>query len=624
MTVRIECLPSMYGYTESVDEERRHLDPFSEMVLLDELSEERIDECTKLLAETLETPVAFTTLTNSRKSWSYCSSGVQFTDIERNLCLQAQVLGVDEVFITADLESDPHFEHHPAVSCPSGVRFFAGAVLFGANGNIAGICCVIDYRRRHLTSRQLKFLKRTLKMIERELQSQDIITELGESIKSQALRDPSTKLPNLSLFYASLDRCLDCKKTKGRSYVVATIRLARYDMLANAVGRVGTAYLIGIAVDRIKSCLGSHILVGQIREDELVIASSYTAQQTHYAQILGDIGDCFKEPVRLGNESFSIAVEIGASRYPLDSKNSAELVRKARIALRSTETSGRFEYRLYQQSLAAQSDKEFRLESALISGMSRGEFSVVYQPIIDLSTRRIAGAEALMRWNSRDLGEVPPGVFIPIAEGIGVLSKLGNYVTATVCENLSRWQSAGLHNMNVSINISASQLRDPEFLDDMVQLIDEHNIDGSRLTLEITEGALIEDPLQAIETMNCLRAKSISFSIDDFGTGFSSLNYLRMMPLDILKIDRSFIANIPGSANDSSIAQSVIALGHSLGLKVVAEGVENFVQLGWLRGQECDEVQGYVFSEPLRVERFEELIRQNPLFSMVDRVIRVV
>lgn len=624
MTVRIKNLAPMYRYMDDVEDKVGCLGEFSDMLLLDELSEERIERSTKLLSETLEIPVAFTTLAIGERSWSHCSSGVRFTDIERDFCLNAQAFGSEGVLTVTNPSSDPRFEHHPAVNCPFGVKFFAGAALIGPNGNVVGTCSVIDYRRRSLTRSQLKFLRQTIKMIEREMQSQEIVVELRENMKGRVLRDPATDLPNMSLFNESLDRCLDCKKKEASQCVVATIRLARYDMLENAIGRFGTAYIIGIAVERIRRRMGSDILIGQIREDELIVSRSYSTNLTHHTELLGSIVDCFSEPFCLGDETFRIAVEIGASRYPADARHSAELIRKARIALRSTETSDKSGYRLYKHSLAAQSDEEFRLESALTRGLSRGEFFVVYQPIVSLSTNRITGAEALMRWTSQEMGVVPPGVFIPIAERIGLLSEIGNFAASTVCRHLSEWRSLGLEQLNISINLSGSQLHDPEFSERIVQLIDEHDIDGSQLTLEITEGSLIENPEQAIQIMNSLRTKSISFSIDDFGTGFSSLNYLRMMPLSVLKIDRSFVANIPDSHNDLSIAQSVIALGHSLGLKVVAEGVENSRQLEWLRDQKCDEVQGYIFSKPLRVEKFEELIHQDPVFQIEDRRIRVV
>lgn len=615
MTVRMKHLPAIYGYAEGVEDEGRRLDELSEMLLLDKLSEERIEHHTKMLADTLGVAVVITESASGKKTWSNIASGARFSDAERGLCLHAQAVGGNQVLILNEPDSDPRFADHPAVRGRTGVKFLACAMMLGPSGGILGSCYVIDYRQRELTLQQIQLLKQTVNMIEREMQHHEIVVELRERIRDHILRDPATDLPSLSLFHSNLDRRLRSKGPGNAQCLVAVIRLTRYDMLENALGRAGAAYLISEAVSRINSSVGGGILVGQIREDELVVAGSLKSPHSSYTDILDMIVGCFKESFPLGDETFLITIEIGASRAPSDAGNSAELVRKARIALRSkesTDTSGR--YRMFSQSFATQSDCQFRLESALTRGLSQDEFYVVYQPIVSSRTGEITGAEALLRWNNLELGEVSPNVFIPLADHMGILNDLGDFVLSTVCRNLSRWQSSRSKPLKISVNISSSQLHDPVFADRLIHFITLHDVDSRMLGLEITESSLIEDPTRAIEIMNNLREKSISFSIDDFGTGFSSLNYLSMMPLSILKIDRSFVVNIPENRSDVAIARSIIDLAHNLGLTVIAEGVETSEQLDWLRKQKCDEIQGYIYSKPLRVTMFDKLTSSNPVF----------
>lgn len=615
MTVRVKHLPAIYGYATNVQDEGRRLDELSEMQILDDLAGERIEQYTRLLADTLDMPVAFTEFCGGGKTRPNVVAGDPLSETERQLLQLIRVRKAGRLFIVDDITSDSHFADHHAVYRKNGVRFFAGSTLLGSNGGVLGHAGVLDYRHRTLTIPQTRFFKRTMQLIERELQGQEIVIEIRENIRSRILRDPITDLPHLGLFCERLDQRIRLTESNNTQCLVAAIRLARYDMLENAIGRPGTAYLIGKIVERMNTRIDREFLVGQIREDEIVVAKLWRKQSLSWDGLLATISDCFREPFSFGDETFIVTADIGASRYPIDTDNSAGLVRKARIALRSRNTTASTGgYRVFSESFSVRSDDQFRLESALARGLSNGEFYVVYQPIIDLRTGRIRGAEALVRWKSPELGELLPNHFIPTADRIGLLSEIGNFVTTTVCGHLSHWKSTRLKHLSISLNVSNSQLRDAQFGNRIIDLVEENGINGDKLCLEITEESLIEDPLQVIKIMESLRKNSISFSIDDFGTGFSSLNYLRMMPLSILKIDRSFVTDIPNSRDSLVVAQSIIALGHGLGLTIVAEGVENGQQLEWLKAQGCDEIQGFVFSKPLVVDQFEQLAISNPVF----------
>jgi EAL domain-containing protein (putative c-di-GMP-specific phosphodiesterase class I)/GGDEF domain-containing protein len=615
MTVRLKQLPVRFAFSTTLADEEARLAELYRMQILDALSEERFERYTKLLAETLEMPLAFAQLIGREKVWFKSSSEVRLTAVHCDFSLRAQAVGEEGPMIVTDASSDPRFAGHPAVGGDAPVRFYAGTSLRNSAGQVIGTCCVIDHRCRELSRVQIEFLRQTAELVEREIQDREIVVELRETIKDQALLDPFTELPNQTLFCGYVDRELQ-RGGASKPHVVAAIRLNRYGVLDGALGRLGAACAIGDVARRIRDLLGGGTIVGHIREDELAVSLPYFPGQSGAQAVLGLLAECFRRAFVIGGESFIIPVSIGASRYPEDAGNAADLLRKARIALRSARATDELAGQLYSPRLSTQTDREFRLESALTRGIERKEFRVAFQPKVSLATRRVSGAEALLRWKSAELGDISPEVFIPIADRIGVLDELVGWVIEEVLRYLTRWRRAGIDGLQVSINVSGTQLRQRAFARRLVGMLEAWNVSGRKINLEITEGSLIDDIELAIDVMSRLREHAVTFSIDDFGTGFSSLSYLGKMPLSVLKIDRSFIQNIPASQKDMMIANSVIALGHGLGLTVVAEGAENFEQVDFLSRHGCDEVQGFAFCKPLPAVALERLLLKNPRFCV--------
>ncbi len=612
MTVRLKQLPPSYAYPFTLEDEETRLEELYRMGILDTLSNERLDRYTKLLADTLEVPVALIMLSEGGKAWLKSSSTHDIVSLQSDLTFFARAPNQRDMLIVDAAALDPRLAPHPAVCADRGIRFYAGAALQSPTGHALGMCCIVDYRPRTLSKPQRGFLRQTADLIERELQDREIVVELRETIKNEALRDPVTGLPNLTLFRGNLDRALHTQNCSDKQWLVAAIRLKRYDVLDSAMGCLGAAHLVGDVVKRIQNLVGSGCSVGHIREDEIAIAAPCIDGSSDEGQVLDQLADCFTRPFMLGKEPFHLPASIGVSCYPRDGKTATDLLRRARIALRSDNSSDEATCRRYSPALSAQTDNSFKLEIALARSIEHRDFRLVYQPKICLATLRVAGAEALLRWTNSEAGEVPPSSFIPLADRIGLAEELGNIAMSMVIEQLRKWRIQGLEDLEISANVSGTQLRQPRFLELVVGLLGAAGVHGSRLNLEITESSLIEDIEGATQAMNRLRAHSISFSIDDFGTGFSSLSYLRKMPLSVLKIDRSFIQQIPENLNDMTIAKSVIALGQGLGLKVVAEGAENREQVKFLKTHGCDEVQGFVFSRPLPAHGLETLLHRQP------------
>ena len=277
---------------------------------------------------------------------------------------------------------------------------------------------------------------------------------------------------------------------------------------------------------------------------------------------------------------------------------------------RAKET-GRDNFQFYTQSLNKEANQKFQLQTDLRLAIGRSEFILLYQPQVELRTGRVFAVEALIRWNHPTLGVIPPSKFIPLAEACGLIVPIGDWVLNEACRQNKAWQDAGLPSVNISVNISARQFREKDLVSRVVRALQISGLDGQFLELELTESLIMQDVASAVATMKELQGLGVQLSIDDFGTGYSSLSSLKTFPVARLKIDKSFINDLGTNENDNAVASAVISLGHKLNLKVIAEGVETDEQVAFLRDNNCDEMQGYRFSEPLPPNEMEELLKSR-------------
>jgi len=257
------------------------------------------------------------------------------------------------------------------------------------------------------------------------------------------------------------------------------------------------------------------------------------------------------------------------------------------------------------------SNERLALESKLRRALERGEFSLHYQPLVDLRSNRVFGCEALLRWNQPDLGMVGPAQFIPLAEETGLIVPIGEWVLRTACRQSKAWQDAGLPAVSMAVNISARQFREKNLLQVVTKILGETGLDPTQLEFEVTESMIMHDAQNAIADLQAFRDMGVKLSVDDFGTGYSSLSYLKRFPVDRLKIDQSFVRDITTDADDAAIAQAVITLAHTMNLRVIAEGVETLEQLAFLRRNQCDEIQGYLFGKPMPADEFGKLLESG-------------
>jgi diguanylate cyclase (GGDEF)-like protein/PAS domain S-box-containing protein len=428
-------------------------------------------------------------------------------------------------------------------------------------------------------------------------------------IQSLTLSDPLTGLANRNLFHMKLEDAFNQAERRGRLVALMLLDLDGFKGINDNFGHaVGDALLREVAerlhrvtrkVDTLARLDGDGfaIILGDLKSAEVVEG---TAQR---------LIDCISEPVTLDGCLLRTGASIGISFFPGDDTHQDELIRKADLALEEAKRSGSGSYHVYRSETNAKARANKALETDLRLALVREEFLLHFQPMIDIDCHDVVAAEALIRWQHPSRGLVPPVEFIPVAEASEVMVPLGEWVLRTACEQNKAWQTAGLPPFRIAVNISARQFQDGDFVAKVRNILRETNLDPHCLELEITEGMVMDDTVHVIEKFHEINKLGIEISIDDFGTGYSSLAYLKRFPVHRLKIDRSFVRDLSVDADDAAITEAVIRMGHSLNLKVLAEGVETERQIAFLRQKGCDELQGFLFGRPMAPDAFAAWIQ---------------
>ena len=445
----------------------------------------------------------------------------------------------------------------------------------------------------------------------RVLVSHEDVTQAKESqqhLTYLAHYDSLTALPNRVLFYERLQQVLlQAARSKWR-VVVMFIDLDNFKMVNDTLGHAAGDQLLKETAERIVNCLRSNDTVGRLGGDEFSVFLPDVASDRDASVIAQKIMTALAEPFYLdGTETF-ITSSIGIALYPLDGSQSDTLVGNADTAMYRAKELGRNNFQYFAARMNTLMIEQARLGNGLRKALERHELYLEYQPQIDIESGRITGVEALMRWRHPELGLVSPAIFIPIAEETGLIVSIGEWAMRTACAQNKAWQDAGIAPIVMAVNLSARQFKHSDMSDMVQAVLQDTGLDGRYLELELTEGIVMDNAETLIATMKRLKQYGVRLSLDDFGTGYSNLGYLRRFPLDMIKIDKSFVNGIGTGSDEGMIAATVITLGHSLKLKVIAEGVETEVQLAALRMLGCDMMQGFLFSRPLPVAQITTLL----------------
>jgi predicted signal transduction protein with EAL and GGDEF domain len=355
---------------------------------------------------------------------------------------------------------------------------------------------------------------------------------------------------------------------------------------------------------RLRQCVRDTDTVARLGGDEFVVVLTDLPDSSDVDIVADKILQALSRPIQIQAVDVFVTASIGISVYPRDGDHGEILLRYADIAMYRVKEHGRNSVRQFVPEMGLNAISRLNMESALRRGLERGEFLLHYQPKIDLDQQTVVGAEALVRWNHPQIGMVHPVEFIPLAEETGLILPLGEWVLAEACRQQVRWREQGLGDLQVAINISSRQFRQEDLAGRIAAIIAAAGANPAYITLELTESMVMQDVNSTLSTLRSLKKLGLSISLDDFGTGYSSLSYLRRFPIDELKIDKSFVNDIHTDPDDAAIASAVIAMGLSLGLNVVAEGVERQEQIQLLRDMRCSQVQGYYFARPMDAQSF--------------------
>lgn len=431
-----------------------------------------------------------------------------------------------------------------------------------------------------------------------------------ERIRQLAYFDSLTNLPNRRLLQDRAEQALASAEREKKQIALLFVDLDHFKTINDSLGHSAGDALLSEVARRLQSCVRRMDTVARLGGDEFVVLLTDVTIEGA-TEVARKLIYRVARPYQIENHELRVTPSLGISVFPQDGRDFESLLKHSDTAMYRAKESGRNGYQFFASEMNVAAIERLTLENSLRQGIERGEFVLHYQPQIDLASGRIVGAEALVRWRHPQLGLVPPGKFIPVAEVSGLIVMIGEWVLAEACRQNRAWQQAGLPAISVAVNISAVQFRSGRIEDNVAAVLADTGLVPELLELELTEGIVMAGAEATVETLQRISNMGVKLAIDDFGTGYSSLSYLKRFPIDRLKIDQSFVRDIVTDTDDWAISSAIISMRHSLRLKVIAEGVEHVEQLEMLRRQGCDEVQGYYFSVPLPADDFAALLRQQ-------------
>ncbi|MGE8498591.1 MAG: putative bifunctional diguanylate cyclase/phosphodiesterase [Pseudomonas sp.] len=441
--------------------------------------------------------------------------------------------------------------------------------------------------------------------------------EAEERLRYLSHYDELTGLANRSLFRARLHEASQRSRQSGRSLALLHIDLDRFKLLNDSLGHDVADQLLRQMSRRLTQAVSEADTIARISGDEFAVLLDSYSSLSSLARLASRLLAKLRMPVTVGGQELVVSASLGISLLPDNAREISALISQANMAMQHAKHLGGNTFQFFTDNLQACTLERLQLETQLRKAIEGGQLEVFYQPKLCLADDSLNAAEALVRWRHPELGLVPPGDFIGLAEETGLIAPIGEFVLRQACQQARTWQRNGLADIRVSVNLSVHQLRQGNLVSLVRQVLDETGLAPHFLELELTESQLLDNVENVISTFHQLRDLGVKLAIDDFGTGYSSLSYLKRFPVDVVKIDQTFIRDLSPGSEDAAITRAIIAMAHSLELKVVAEGVETQAQMDFLKAQRCDEIQGFLISRPVAAEHFERLLRDQASVSLV-------
>jgi diguanylate cyclase (GGDEF)-like protein len=429
-----------------------------------------------------------------------------------------------------------------------------------------------------------------------------------EKAQYLAYYDSVTELPNRALCKERLRHAISHAHRSEKLLAILFLDLDRFNVVNDTLGHAAGDNLLKQVGLKLQECMREDELVARTGGDEFLLLLPELSSDKDVANIAGYILNVFKQPFIIADKEIFVSASMGICFYPYDGRDVEALFKNADTALYRAKEGGRNNYQFYASKMNDKALERLSLEQNLRKAVERNELFLLYQPRVSLKSGKIVGVEALIRWNHTSLGTISPAEFIPLAEESGLIVPIGEWVLRTACLQNKAWHDKGYTDLRMAVNISPKQFKQCSLAEIIKSIIHELGIGPEFLELEITESCMVENTEVNLNVIQNLKSIGLDISVDDFGTGFSSLNYLKQFKVDFLKVDQSFVNGIPEDPNDMAITTAIINMAHSLNLSVVAEGVETMEQMEFLRKNDCDEIQGYYFSRPVRAEEIEKMI----------------
>ncbi|BCB27593.1 hypothetical protein SKTS_24790 [Sulfurimicrobium lacus] len=428
-----------------------------------------------------------------------------------------------------------------------------------------------------------------------------------------ANHDRLTGLPNRNLFYDRLQHGLDKAMRSKEKLAVMFIDLDNFKNINDTMGHEMGDLVLSQTAERLRACTRKEDTIARLGGDEFtVLAEDLHDPVGVVSSTASRIIEMLAQPFHFDGQEAQVSASVGIALYPDNGPDLQNLLKNADAAMYQAKLTGKNNYQFFTEYMNVKAKQRVQMDRDLRHALKNGELFLAYQPQIELDSGRIIGVEALLRWRHPQLGLIPPQQFIPVAESSGLILSLGDWVMNAACNQIAEWEKRGMNGFRVAVNLSARQFRHNHLAESIRNIIAEKNADPTLLEIELTESAMMDDTEQASRTMHQLKDMGIHIAVDDFGMGYSSLNYLKRFPIDSLKIDGNFIREVASSEDDAAIATAIITMGHSMQLKVIAEGVETQEQLGFLRARDCDAVQGFFMSHPMRAEKMTAILGVDP------------
>ena len=591
--------------------------------------EEAFDRITRMAAKLLDVPTALVSLVGSDVQWfkSRCGFAAQYTSRDVSFCGHA-ILS-DAPLVVPDAAGDPRFADNPIVTGAPFIRFYAGVQLYSVERAKLGTLCIIDTRPREIGEAELAELHELARMVEeliyhrqlafaaQELHAQ-LHAQLHDNLQHDApsaqlasaadqvefllTHDTLTGLANRQALLRAIRAGIDEWRSRGAAAVVACLNIDRFKRINEALGHAAGDEVLVAVTRSLKAHLAPGETLARTGNDEFVLVLDQSGANVEPAGLtarLRRLMDTVHHSVFWSGHEIALTCSIGFTCFPQDGEDADMLLNNAAAAMRHAKALGGARIEHFALHQRHELGRRMALESHLRRALERAELYLQYQPKIDLRGGTLAGFEALLRWQHPEYGVVSPDEFIPIAEETGLIVPIGEWIVATAIRQMAAWREEGLPQVPVAVNLSARQFLQGDVVATIEHLLQGAGLGADALELELTESVSMADPERSLAIMHRLKKLGVTLSIDDFGTGYSSFSYLKRLPIDKLKIDKSFIHDMVHSADSRAIVGAIVAMAHRLNLRVVAEGVELAAQAGALRDSGCDQAQGFLYARPL-------------------------